>query len=225
MSNYELLSVVVESLIRKTAELEQKNADLEGQVKKSNEEKQSLQFALELQEDINHSLRDDLKKKDTKIAQLEAKNAKLADQVQKSTQETKKLKSDLKLKEGLEFQVQMLKENEEELESDLKSEETTSQWLRANLREMEAKLVRSKHPIKAYKKALKKLDECRGDREIIKAMIDLCETTGYCGTLEELADGWIRFYEEKWENKYGEVHPTAKRNARRLRWATRSFYP
>ena len=117
MSNYELLSIVVESLIRKTTELEQKNADLEGQVKKSNEEKQSLQFALELQEDINHSLRDDLKKKDTKIAQLEEKNAKLADQVQKSTQETEKLKSDLKLKEGLEFQIRMLKENEEELDS------------------------------------------------------------------------------------------------------------
>ena len=68
MSNYELLSVVVESLIRKTAELEQKNADLERQVKKSNEEKQGLQFALDLQEDINNSLQDDLKKKDTKIA-------------------------------------------------------------------------------------------------------------------------------------------------------------
>ena len=63
MSNYELLSVVVESLIRKTAELEQKNADLERQVKKSNEEKQGLQFALDLQEDINNSLQDDLKKK------------------------------------------------------------------------------------------------------------------------------------------------------------------
>ena len=97
MSNYELLSIVVESLIRKTAELEQKNADLGGQVKKSNEEKQSLQFALELQEDINHSLRDDLKKRDTEITDLKEKNAILENQIQKSNQQKENLESESNL--------------------------------------------------------------------------------------------------------------------------------
>ena len=68
MSNSEILPSVLASLIQKMAELEKKNALLADQVKKSNQEKKNLESELELQEYINDSLRDDLKKKDAKFA-------------------------------------------------------------------------------------------------------------------------------------------------------------
>ena len=225
MSNYELLSIVVESLVRKNAELEKKNAVLEEQVKKSNDEKQNLEFALELQEDINHSLRDDLKKNGIEIADLKEKNAILADQIQKSNQEKENLESESNLHQKINCslredvkkadaqvtelinknadQIRLSNKKEEKLQTRLEKQMNFNDYLRKTLKKKDAELVKSKDPIKAYELARDAFD-CYGNPKILEAMVDFCKATGFRGTARELTRPQVMRYWKRGLNGNGE---------------------